>query len=543
MDKVSDLYTFPDLLVRAVNRAGDDDAILFPDQKFTYSEIYDRAVASARSLMTLGIRTGDHVGILMSNCQEFVDIFLGSQLIGAWPVPINARYKARELNYVIRNADLKTLFTTDRIVEHVDFVALLTDAFPSLREQKDPSSLQIDDAPLLENIVLFGERSPEGMMDQETFQSMASGTTEEEIELCRSRIAIRDVAMMMYTSGTTAMPKGCPISHEALVRPAIEAGRTRFFLEKDDRMWDPLPMFHMSFVLPLIACMDAGAALLTMEYFEPESAIEYMEREGATVNFASFPTITEAILNHPNYDSSKLPIRIVNNVGPAKMLLSMQERMPEATQISAYGMTECGGVSCFGDINDSLEKRTETSGKPFRGIEMQIRDIETDEVLGPDEVGEILVRGYCVFEGYYKDPEKNTEAFTTDGWFRTGDICSIDEDGRVTYRSRLKDMLKVGGENVAAAEIEGLLSGHPSVVLAQVVSAPDDKYMEVPAAYIQILDGSSVSEEEIIEFCKGKIANFKIPKHVRFVSEWPMSATKIQKVRLREMISEELAGS
>ena len=543
MDKVSDLYTFPDLLVRAVNRAGDDDAILFPDQKFTYSEIYDRAVASARSLMTLGIRTGDHVGILMSNCQEFVDIFLGSQLIGAWPVPINARYKARELNYVIRNADLKTLFTTDRIVEHVDFVALLTDAFQSLREQKDPSSLQIDDAPLLENIVLFGERSPEGMMDQETFQSMASGTTEEEIELCRSRIAIRDVAMMMYTSGTTAMPKGCPISHEALVRPAIEAGRTRFFLEKDDRMWDPLPMFQMSFVLPLIACMDAGAALLTMEYFEPESAIEYMEREGATVNFASFPTITEAILNHPNYDSSKLPIRIVNNVGPAKMLLSMQERMPEATQISAYGMTECGGVSCFGDINDSLEKRTETSGKPFRGIEMQIRDIETDEVLGPDEVGEILVRGYCVFEGYYKDPEKNTEAFTTDGWFRTGDICSIDEDGRVTYRSRLKDMLKVGGENVAAAEIEGLLSGHPSVVLAQVVSAPDDKYMEVPAAYIQILDGSSVSEEEIIEFCKGKIANFKIPKHVRFVSEWPMSATKIQKVRLREMISEELAGS
>ncbi len=543
MNKVSDLYTFPDLLIRAVNRAGDDDAILFPDQKFTYSEIYDRAVASARSLMTLGIRTGDHVGILMSNCQEFVDIFLGAQLIGAWPVPINARYKARELNYVIRNADLKTLFTTDRIVEHVDFVALLTDAFPSLREQKDPSSLQIDDAPLLQNIILFGGRSPKGMMDQESFRKMASGTTEEEIELCRSRIAIRDVAMMMYTSGTTAMPKGCPISHEALVRPAIEAGRTRFFLEKDDRMWDPLPMFHMSFVLPLIACMDAGAALLTMEYFEPESAIEYMEREGATVNFASFPTITEAILNHPNYDSSKLPIRIVNNVGPAKMLLSMQERMPEATQISAYGMTECGGVSCFGDINDSLEKRTETSGKPFRGIEMQIRDIETDEVLGPDEVGEILVRGYCVFEGYYKDPEKNAEAFTTDGWFRTGDICSIDEDGRVTYRSRLKDMLKVGGENVAAAEIEGLLSGHPSVVLAQVVSAPDDKYMEVPAAYIQILDGSSVSEEEIIEFCKGKIANFKIPKHVRFVSEWPMSATKIQKVRLREMISEELAGS
>ena len=540
MNEFSDVYTFPDLLVRAVNRAGDDDAILFPDQSFTYSQLYERAVNSARSLMALGIGSGDHVGILMSNCQEFVDIFLGAQLIGAWPVPINARYKSAELNYVIRNADLKTLFTTDRIVEHVDFVSLLGEAFPSLSDQKDPSKLQIDDAPVLESIILFGERSPRGMMEQETFHGIASETDESEIELARSRIAIRDVAMMMYTSGTTAMPKGCPISHEALIRPAIEAGRTRFFLEKHDRMWDPLPMFHMSFVLPLIACMDAGAALLTMEYFEPELSIEYMEREKATVNFASFPTITEAILNHPNYDADKLPIRIVNNVGPSKMLLSMQERMPNTTQISAYGMTECGGVSCFGDINDSLEKRTETSGKPFRGIEMQIRDIETDVVLGVDEVGEILVRGYCVFEGYYKDPEKNAEAFTEDGWFRTGDICSIDEEGRVTYRSRLKDMLKVGGENVAAAEIEGLLSGHPAVVLAQVVSAPDEKYMEVPAAYIQLLEGETLSAEEIVEFCQGKIASFKIPHHVRFVSEWPMSATKIQKVRLREMITREL---
>ena len=540
MNQIADVYTVPDLLVRAVNRAGDDKAILFPDLDITYSELYGRAVMSARSLAALGIGKGDHVGILMSNCQEFVDIFLGSQLLGAWPVPINARYKARELNYVIKNADIKILFTTDRSGEHVDFVALLDEAFPNLAGQEDATALNMDDAPLLKNIVLFGERSPTGMMGQESFEEMASATTEAAVELSRSRIATRDIAMMMYTSGTTAMPKGCPISHEALVRPALEAGRTRFFLGRDDRMWDPLPMFHMSFVLPLLACMDAGAALLTMEYFEPGLAIEYMEREKATVNFASFPTITEALLNHPNYDPDKLKIRLVNNVGPAKMLASMQERMPNATQISAYGMTECGGVSCFGDVDDSLEKRTQTSGKPFRGIEVQIRDIETDEILGPDQSGEILVRGYCLFEGYYKDPEKNELAFTEDGWFRTGDICSLDEEGRVTYKSRLKDMLKVGGENVAAAEIEGLLSGHPEVVLAQVVSAPDEKYMEVPAAYIQLAEGADLSEDQITEYCKGKIASFKIPHHVRFITEWPMSATKIQKVRLREMIAEEL---
>ena len=235
-----------------------------------------------------------------------------------------------------------------------------------------------------------------------------------------------------------------------------------------------------------------------------------------------------------------IPCLLFTGVATLDLLVSMQERMPSAVQISAYGMTECGGVICFGDVNDSLEKRSETSGWPFRGIEVQIRDLETDEILPPGNRGEILVRGYCVFEGYYKDPEKNAEAFTDDGWFRTGDICAVDEDGRVTYDGRVKDMLKVGGENVAAAEIEGLLSQHPAVMLAQVVSAPDNKYIEVPAAYIQLVEGADATEAELIEFCTGKVASFKVPRYVRFVDEWPMSATKIQKVKLREEIAREL---
>ena len=412
---------------------------------------------------------------------------------------------------------------------------------PDLATQTDPRALALDTAPALRTVVLVGDRVPTGMLGIDEFTVIGDATPAADIEASRSRIAVRDVAMMMYTSGTTAMPKGCPITHEALVRPAIEAGRTRFHLTSDDRMWDPLPMFHMSFVLPFIACIDAGAALLTMEYFEPAAAIAYMEREGATVNFASFPTITEALLNHPDWDPDRLPIRVVNNVGPPEVLSSMQERMPGAVQISAYGMTECGGVIAFGDVGDPLEKRSGTSGRPFRGIQVQIRDTETDAVLGPDQPGEILVKGYCVFEGYYNDDAKNTEAFTKDGWFRTGDICSVDPDGRITYVGRLKDMLKVGGENVAAAEIEGLLARHPAVMLAQVVSAPDPKYVEVAAAYIQLAPGASATEQELIEFCRGEIASFKVPRYVRFVDEWPMSATKIQKVRLRERIAGELA--
>ena len=455
-------------------------------------------------------------------------------------MPINARYKAKELGYVIADADLRVLVTTDEVVEHVDFVALLDEAFPELSEQADPLALAMSSAPELRSVVLHGSRTPSGMLGWQAFVDAASSVDVEAIELSRSRLAVRDIAMMMYTSGTTAMPKGCPITYEALVRPAVEAGRTRFFLTPEDRMWDPLPMFHMSFVLPFIGCIDAGAALLSMEWFDPDVAIRYMRDEGATVNFASFPTITEALLNHPDWDDDAMSIRLVNNVGPPDLLVSMQERMPSAVQISAYGMTECGGVICFGDIEDTLEKRSATSGWPFRGIEVQIRDLETDEVLPPGNRGEILVRGYCVFEGYYKDPDKNAEAFTDDGWFRTGDICALDEDGRVTYDGRVKDMLKVGGENVAAAEIEGLLSQHPAVMLAQVVSAPDPKYVEVAAAFIQLVDGAEATEDELIEFCTGKVASFKVPRHVRFVTDWPMSATKIQKVKLREEIAREL---
>ncbi len=537
-----DLYTLPDLVVRAAERDRDADALVFPHERLSFGALHDRAIAAARSLATMGVRKGDHVGMVLPNMAEYVDVMLGTMYLGAWAVPINSRYKASELAYVIENADLKVLFTTDRIDEFVDYVSLLHDAFPDLDAQTDRFALSLAGAPDLEAVVVIGDKQPASTVGWSEFVALAAHTTVEEIERRRERIALRDVALMMYTSGTTAMPKGCPLSHEALVRPAMEAGRTRFELTARDRMWDPLPMFHMSFVLPFVACLDAGAALLSMERFEPGEALAYMAREGTTVNFASFPTITEAFLNHPDFAATPLSFRLVNNVAPADMLRSMQERMPFARLISAYGLTEAGGVVAFGEPGDTLEQRTTTSGRPFRGIEVQVRDLDTDAVVATGERGEILLRGYCLFEGYYKDAVKNDETFTDDGWFRTGDIGCLDPDGRISYLGRSKDMLKVGGENVAAAEIEGFLSQHPAVMLAQVVAAPDAKYVEVPAAFVQLKPGASATADELIEFCRGRIASFKVPRHVRFVAEWPMSATKIQKYRLRDQLLAELAS-
>jgi fatty-acyl-CoA synthase len=307
-------------------------------------------------------------------------------------------------------------------------------------------------------------------------------------------------------------------------------------------MWDPLPMFHMSFVLPLLACLDAGAALLSMERFEPGLALRYLRDERASVNFAAFPTITQALLSHPDVDARELHFRLMNNVGPPDLLRQFHAALPFAKHITAYGLTEAGGVTAFSEPGDDAETRATTAGRPFAGIEVSVRDPVTNTALPAGTRGELCIRGYCLFEGYYKSPEKNSEAFDAEGWFHTGDLGALDAEGRIAYLGRTKDMLKVGGENVAAVEIEGFLQTHPAVLLAQIVAAPDAKYGEVAAAFVQLRPGHSASESELIDFCRGKIASFKVPRFVRFVDDWPMSATKIQKFKLRERIEKELAG-
>ena len=280
--------------------------------------------------------------------------------------------------------------------------------------------------------------------------------------------------------------------------------------------------------------MDAGAALLSMTHFEPGVSLKMMEKEKVTVAFPSFPAIMQDLLNHPDFEKTDLSsLRRMNNVAPPDLLRRFQEALPQTVQTGAYGLTEAGGVIAFNHPEESLEKRLHTCGKPMPGLLAKIVDPDTLEERPVGEQGEILLKGYSVFDGYYNAAEKNQEAFV-DGWFRTGDLCAIDADGGIAFHGRLKDMLKVGGENVAALEIESFLITHPSVIMAQVIGVPDDRLSEVACAYIELHDGKSMTANDLIEFCKGKISSFKIPRHVRFVSEWPMSSTKIQKFVLLE---------
>jgi fatty-acyl-CoA synthase len=531
---------FADLLTRAAERDPDHEAVVFPDGRITYGELQQRSFFVARSLLDLGIGQRDRVGILMANCLEFVELMFGISLIGAVIVPINARFAPRELGYVIENGDLRVVFTNDIVADHVDYVARLHEALPGLADQADPLHLDLAVAPALRSVVLLGDREAPGMLTGSRFAAGAEGRTDDEVWARHRRTSLRDPALMMYTSGTTAMPKGCVMSHEPLVRTSVVGGRTKFRMTTEDRFWDPLPMFHMSAILPLIGAFDAGATFLSMTHFEADAALTMLSDEHATMNFGTFPAITQALLNHPDYHPDRWrDIKLVNNVAPPDTLRDMQRRMPHSTLMSSYGLTECGGVVAFTDPEDPLELRVTTGGIPFDGIELEVRDLATGEPLPEGEPGEIVVRGYCVFDGYHKDPEKTAEVIDADGWFHTGDIGKLIE-GHIAYLGRIKDMLKVGGENVAAIEIESFLATHPAVSVVAVVGVPDPHYMEVPAAFVELRPGHETTEEELLEFARQGLARFKVPRHVRFVTEWPMSATKIQKFQLQERLAREL---
>ena len=532
-----DVTTLSGLLLRAYDRWPNNNAVIFPPansgpDRLTYKQLTEKAYARARSLKALGVKRGDHVGILMANCMEYVELLFGIALVGAVSVPMNARYKALELAYVTENADLKVLLTHDLISEYANFADLLAQAFPDLPNQRDPQNLALQGAPLLKAIAILSDTAPAGFINGPTFDEAASKVTDDEVDADRIRVSLRDTCLMMYTSGTTANPKGCPLSNESLVRTGINMNSERYFMTEKDRFWGALPMFHLSSTLPMLCAMDAGAAFLSMTHVEAGVALEMMEKEKVSIAFPSFPTVTNELISHPDFATRDLSnLRRVNNVAPPDVLRRFQDAFPQAIQTGAYGLTEASGVVSFNHPDESLELRLHSCGRPFSGMDAKIINPETGEELPAGERGEILLRGYALFDGYYKSPEKNAEAFI-DGWFRTGDLCSMDKEGHIGFHGRIKDMLKVGGENVAAIEIESMLANHPSVKLAQVIGVPDGRLVEVAAAFIELNPGTTATEDEIIGFCKGKIASFKIPRHVRFVSNWPMSSTKVQKFRL-----------
>ena len=535
-----DIEVFPKSFLLSYEKSPDQDCIVLSDERASYRELYERSLQVAKALSVLGVTKGERVGILMANSVDFVASLVGASFIGAVPMLYNGRFKSREIAHVTLDASIKVILTSDRIEEHVNYGDLLRSAIPELDHQSDLQKLEISEMPELQTAVMFGATQHKGFVSENDFLSLGMQVETSTILDQIDSLDLNDPAVMFYTSGTTAMPKGCELSHRVFQHAGIIGGE-RFGLTTGDKMWAPLPMFHTTFTMPFTGIVSVGGTLISMQHFDATEALEMIKAERPTLAFPAFTTITMALLDHPEYDSDSFSsIRTMFNVAPEDVLVKMQERMPYTSQITGFGMTETGGSVSMGDTTTSPEQRSQTCGTAFPGNEIRIQDPTTGEFVGPGVKGEIIARGLGVFSGYHNDEIKNAEAFDDDGWFHTGDLGEMTANNEVIYCGRLKDMLKVGGENVAAVEVEGFLCTHPKVKIAAVVGLPDDKYTEIPVAFIETLADEYLTEDEVIDYCRNQISSYKIPRQVRFINEWPMGATKILKYELREKIAKEL---
>lgn len=527
------------LKMRAATHS-DGVALIFPDVRQTYAQLYDAAMAWAKAFASLGVKRGEHIGILLPTCPEFLEIYYGCALIGAVVVPVNARYQPGELAYLVEDASLRVLVTTGKVADSLDFGDRLANALPSLAEAEDPANLQLAEAPVLRQIICLEEACDTALLPKSRAIAMGSEVADHEIQAMTEAVTPEDIALILYTSGTTSNPKGCMISNRAIVGNSRNLG-VRYKVTDQDKVWSPLPIYHIAGILPMTMIMDAGGAYMTVPYFDAGTALEMLEREGATIAYPAFVTIMRDLISHEKFKQTDLStMRLMNSnfaVQPDWIKAAMIEAMPSIVHVGTYGLTEAAGTICTSNLDETLESRTTRLGVPLDEWEVKIVDVETGKECPAGERGEICARGPNMLSGYYNAPEKTAESIR-DGWLYTGDIGSFDENGTIMFHGRTKDMLKVGGENVAAAEIEGALQSHEAVKLAQVVGIPDDRYVEVPVGFVELSPGKVADPQELIEHCRGKIANFKLPRAIYFVDEWPMSTSKIQKFRLREMLLE-----
>ncbi|MGD9472433.1 MAG: class I adenylate-forming enzyme family protein [Novosphingobium sp.] len=532
-----------DMLLKSWDQFPDKEAVVFPTGRRTYDDIARGVIRRARGLMGLGIGPGDHVGILLPSGTEFIETLFAVSMIGGVSVLMNARYRSPEVRYVVENADLAAVVTNSDADEFVDFVARLTEAFPQLAQCGDPLDLALADAPLLRRLILHGGKQAPGFIDQSGFERAAERCSEADVHEARLAVRLRDTCMILYTSGTSANPKGCLLSNEAICREASNLARNRWAFKPDERVWSPMPLFHIAAMLAMLGAIEVGGTFIGQPHFDPGESLRQIEAEQATMVFLPFVTFHQAMIAHPDWDKADLSsVRLMNSCFsqmPVSVGDAYRAKMPNALQVGTFGMSEASGIVATGGYDMDPELGFKALGYPLKGVAVRIVSPETGEDAGVGERGEVWFRGYNMLDGYHRDPVKTAEAIDSEGWYHSGDIGSLDENGHMRFHGRFKDMLKVGGENVAAAEVEAVLDSHEGVELAQVIGIPDAKLEEVPAAYVKLSNGA-VSEAELIAYTRERMASFKVPRHVRFIDEWPMSASKIQKFKLRQQLMAEL---
>ncbi|MBX9905912.1 MAG: AMP-binding protein [Burkholderiales bacterium] len=518
--------TLAETLAATADAHAQDEALVISGKRLTWAELRDNVREVAQGLRALGISRGDHVAVCMGNSLEWVIFFYAAASIGAVTVPVNTRFKADEMLYCLKQADVKLLFVTDRFLK-INFIDMLRGICPAVDQKLPDAAL-----PLLHTVVVLGKDVPKGAISFADLLSQGA--------VCEApwppAVSADDVLLMQFTSGTTSYPKGVMLTHDNMLRNAACVA-ARFHLKARDRYYSARPFYHVAgTTLSLLAALTTGACLLSSPSFEPEEALATMWSEECT-HTSGNDTMFLMMLNHPNFD--QYPLKLRNGWASAGPEVSRKviDTMGMKGLVQAYGLSEASPNVCMSHYDDDIEKRIDGWAHILDDVEVRLVDPESGAVMPPGRSGEIQVRGWSVMQGYYKMPEQTAKAITPDGWLHTGDLGIMDEDGRLKFLTRIKDVFRVGGENVAPAEVEDVLHKHPKIKQAQVIGVPDPRLVEVPAAYVILMEGQSATPQEIISWSKERLANFRVPRYVQIVDSFEKigmtGSSKIQKNKLR----------
>ncbi|HYH00250.1 MAG TPA: AMP-binding protein [Terriglobales bacterium] len=538
----------PALLNLCVGQALDRSAERFPDRpglivrhqhvRLTYSQLKAEVDRVARGLMALGIQKGDRVGVWATNCAEWVLLQFATAKVGAILVNLNLRYRAHELQYALTQSECQTLFLI-RGFRDCDYIESLFTIAPESRNS-EPCHFGSASLPYLKNVIFIGQDSPSSMLAWDRFVEMAESVTPESLRKREATLDPHDPINIQYTSGTTGFPKGATLSHYSIVNNGLLIGNAMKMTENDS-ICIPVPFYHcFGMVLGNMNCVVAGATMvIPAEYFDPLATLQAIHEERCTA-VHGVPTMFIAELDHPNFrdfDVTCLRTGIMAGSScPIELMRRVVREMHCSELTIAYGLTECSPVITQTSTDDPLEIRVSSVGRALPHTEVKIVDPQTGETLPVGSNGELCARGYMVMNGYYNDPKSTAETIDGDGWLHTGDVAVADEDGYYKITGRIKEMIIRGGENIYPREIEEFLYKCPGIAEAQVVGIPDTRLGEDVMAWVKPKEGAVLSEEGIRRFCKGKIADFKIPRHIKFVDSFPMTVTgKVQKFIMREI--------
>jgi fatty-acyl-CoA synthase len=519
-------------LDRTVARFPDRDAVISVHQgiRLTYAQFLAAVEEIARGLLALGVEPGDRVGIWSPNNAEWVTLQYATAKAGAIMVNVNPAYRTSELAYALGQSRVSTLVLAPRFrqADYLDMLDRVAGELPALNRR-----------------VVLGTDTPAGAMGWDQLREAGDRVPADRLREREALLQFDDPINIQYTSGTTGFPKGATLSHHNILNNGFFIGEGCRYTDAD-RVCIPVPLYHcFGMVLGNLACTTHGATMVyPAEAFDPEATLAAVQSERCTALYG-VPTMFIAELEHPRFhefDYSSLRTGIMaGSPCPVEVMKKVQADMHMAEVTICYGMTETSPVSFQSGTDDPVDKRVSTVGRVHPHVEVKVVDPDSGRVVPRGIPGELCTRGYVVMLGYWDNEEATGEAIDRAGWMHTGDLATLDEDGYANVVGRIKDMVIRGGENVYPREVEEFLYQHPAVGDVQVVGVPDERYGEELCAWVRLREGQAVSGEELREWCRGKIATFKIPRYWRFVDEFPMTVTgKVQKFKMREASIAEL---